>query len=502
MSITRSPADARGDPFVHDQVAAKPVVLLRHVGKRALARSAPAAARPRAGRAARSARRSRRIALARQAWCKAPSRRASIWWPPVPARRSAQRRSATSTRATTTWRPSTTTPSGVSTSASVGREQVLAKLGKALGAAAGPLRALAGDRRRNRLLHAEHARAGLIGDATCSDISPGMLATLQRQRARASGWRCTPRPADAERLPFADASFDLVLGHAVLHHIPDLPRAFAEFERVLAPGGTLLFAGEPSLVGDHLASVPKRAAGTLAPLWRRVIGARAARRVVAAHDEATLEATVDVHAFAPAELSRLASDAGLHDVRITGEELLANWFGWTNRTLEATAEPRRRAVGLAPVRLPRLPHPAGARRPPAGVAPASGRLLQPDDRGAQADDAQLTAASHIGRRSLRALAGRTAPACAARLGWPASCRRSARCRFRRAACSCSTEPARAGSERCARRRLLSSSWMARAWTSWASLSFSARAAVARHAAFFVDEQRQRARPARCRCAAR
>ncbi len=26
-------------------------------------------------------------------------------------------------------------------------------------------------------------------------------------------------------------------------------------------------------------------------------------------------------------------------MRITGEELLANWFGWTNRTLEATAEP-------------------------------------------------------------------------------------------------------------------------------------------------------------------
>ena len=27
------------------------------------------------------------------------------------------------------------------------------------------------------------------------------------------------------------------------------------------------------------------------------------------------------------------------EVRVTGEELLANWFGWTNRTLEATAEP-------------------------------------------------------------------------------------------------------------------------------------------------------------------
>jgi hypothetical protein len=46
-----------------------------------------------------------------------------------------------------------------------------------------------------------------------------------------------------------------------------------------------------------------------------------------------------VHAFAPTELSRAARDAGLQNVRVTGEELLANWFGWANRTLEATADP-------------------------------------------------------------------------------------------------------------------------------------------------------------------
>jgi SAM-dependent methyltransferase len=144
---------------------------------------------------------------------------------------------------------------------------------------------------------------------------------------------------DAESLPFADGSFDLVLGHAVLHHIPDLARAFAEFERVLAPGGTVLFAGEPSRYGDRLAAAPKRVAGALAPLWRRALGARRA----AAHGDpvadAALEGFVDVHAFAPSELARAARTAGFLDVRITGEELLANWFGWINRTLEATAEP-------------------------------------------------------------------------------------------------------------------------------------------------------------------
>ncbi|HEY7891493.1 MAG TPA: class I SAM-dependent methyltransferase [Solirubrobacteraceae bacterium] len=180
-------------------------------------------------------------------------------------------------------------------------------------------------------------RAGLIEHATCSDISPGMLETLSANAERLE-LNVQTRLADAERLPFDDGSFDLVLGHAVLHHIPDLAQAFAEFERVLAPGGTVLFAGEPSRYGDRLARVPKRAAGAVAPVWRRAIGARAAGPAEGGAPEASLESVVDVHAFAPGELAKFARGAGLERVRVTGEELLANWFGWTNRTLEATAE--------------------------------------------------------------------------------------------------------------------------------------------------------------------
>ena len=220
----------------------------------------------------------------------------------------------------------------------LGHQQVLAKVRKALGEKPGhyprslEIGAGTGYFTLNLL------RAGLIDQATCSDISPGMLTTL-KANARNLGLKVRTKPADAERLPFADDSFELVLGHAVLHHIPDLPRAFAEFERVLAPGGTLLFAGEPSRYGDRLANVPKRAAGTVAPLWRRAIGARAAPSAEDGASDAELERVVDIHAFAPTELSRLAHEAGFADVRVTGEELLANWFGWTNRTLEATAEP-------------------------------------------------------------------------------------------------------------------------------------------------------------------
>ena len=45
------------------------------------------------------------------------------------------------------------------------------------------------------------------------------------------------RRADAERLPFDDASFDLVYSWGVLHHSPNTPRAIAEVLRVLRPGG-------------------------------------------------------------------------------------------------------------------------------------------------------------------------------------------------------------------------------------------------------------------------
>jgi SAM-dependent methyltransferase len=166
-----------------------------------------------------------------------------------------------------------------------------------------------------------------------------MLQTLAAN-ADALGLPVRTRAADAEDLPFADASFDLVLGHAVLHHIPDLARAFAEFERVLAPGGTLLFAGEPSRYGDLLARVPKRFATTVAPAWRRAMGARPARDAGGDGTETALEGLVDVHAFAPGELARVARGAGLGGVRVSGEELFANWFGWTNRTLEASADPQ------------------------------------------------------------------------------------------------------------------------------------------------------------------
>jgi ubiquinone/menaquinone biosynthesis C-methylase UbiE len=229
----------------------------------------------------------------------------------------------------------------------IGRAQVLGKVTKALGASPGPFERSLEIGAGTGYFTLNLLQEGVVRSAVATDISPGMLDALQANAARI-GVDVETRVADAERLPFDDASFDLVLGHAVLHHIPDLGQAFREFHRVLRPGGTLYFAGEPSRQGDKIAAYPKRAAVRVAPLWRRALRIRPGHGFGAygrepadgnghAPDDESLEPFVDVHSFTPGDLAGHARAAGFDGVRVQGEELLANWFGWTNRTLEASA---------------------------------------------------------------------------------------------------------------------------------------------------------------------
>jgi ubiquinone/menaquinone biosynthesis C-methylase UbiE len=67
------------------------------------------------------------------------------------------------------------------------------------------------------------------------DFSPGMLQRAAQRQAGPDWVR-----ADAQRLPFADASFDAVVSTQALHWVPDQRAALGEFLRVLAPGGRLL----------------------------------------------------------------------------------------------------------------------------------------------------------------------------------------------------------------------------------------------------------------------
>ena len=64
--------------------------------------------------------------------------------------------------------------------------------------------------------------------------------------------------ADATDLPFADASYDLVVALWMLYHVPDLDRALAEVRRVLRPGGRFLAVTNGD---EHLADLRRDAGG-------------------------------------------------------------------------------------------------------------------------------------------------------------------------------------------------------------------------------------------------
>jgi ubiquinone/menaquinone biosynthesis C-methylase UbiE len=222
----------------------------------------------------------------------------------------------------------------------IGGAQVIAKLEKALGRAPGHYGRMLEIGAGTGYFTLNLLRQGIVDEATAIDISPGMLDVLQATAAEL-GLDVHTEPADAEQLPFPDESFHLVLGHAVLHHVPNLPAALAECARVLKPGGTLAFMGEPSRHGDRIAVLPKRMGMLAVPVWSRLVGAR--RRNGSSPPDPTgeerLEQVVDVHTFEPGELRELVQHAGLTEVRVTGEELVANAYGWVLRTLESQVEP-------------------------------------------------------------------------------------------------------------------------------------------------------------------
>ncbi len=185
-------------------------------------------------------------------------------------------------------------------------------------------------------------QAGVIDELHVSDISPGMVHAAQANAERL-GFAVEGQVADAERIPYDDGTFDLVLGHAVLHHLPDVEGALREVLRVLRPGGRFVVAGEPTTVGDWYARRLGRvtwevtkAVTALPPLRER--WARRPEELDESSRAAALEAVVDLHTFDPEDLARAALRAGAVDVRTQSEELTAALLGWPVRTVEAAVK--------------------------------------------------------------------------------------------------------------------------------------------------------------------
>jgi arsenite methyltransferase len=83
---------------------------------------------------------------------------------------------------------------------------------------------------------------GAEGAVTGIDMTPEMLEKARAGAAELGLQNVTFVEGEAERLPFGDASFDVVISNGVIDLVPDKDSVFSELHRVLAPGGRLQIA--------------------------------------------------------------------------------------------------------------------------------------------------------------------------------------------------------------------------------------------------------------------
>lgn len=187
-------------------------------------------------------------------------------------------------------------------------------------------------------------QAGVAKRGVVTDISAGMVGVATRN-GRNLDLDITGTVADAEFLPIASDSVDLVVGHAVLHHIPDIETAMREVIRILRPGGRFVFCGEPTRYGDVIARRLSRLTWAATTVVTHAPGLRSRwakpkDELKASSEAAALEAVVDVHTFDPRALAATCMRAGAIDVVTATDELTAAWFGWPVRTFEAAVNPQ------------------------------------------------------------------------------------------------------------------------------------------------------------------
>jgi len=83
---------------------------------------------------------------------------------------------------------------------------------------------------------------GEHGQVMGIDMTPEMLIKARAAAAEMGASNVEFVESEAERLPFPDASFDVVISNGVIDLIPDKDAAFPESFRVLAPGGRIQIA--------------------------------------------------------------------------------------------------------------------------------------------------------------------------------------------------------------------------------------------------------------------
>jgi arsenite methyltransferase len=83
---------------------------------------------------------------------------------------------------------------------------------------------------------------GPTGSVTGIDMTPEMAAKARQSVAESGLGTITIVEGSAERMPFVDASFDVIISNGVIDLIPDKDAVFSEILRVLRPGGRIQLA--------------------------------------------------------------------------------------------------------------------------------------------------------------------------------------------------------------------------------------------------------------------
>jgi len=83
---------------------------------------------------------------------------------------------------------------------------------------------------------------GPEGSVTGLDMTPEMLEKAWAGAEELGAGNMTFVEGEAERLPFDDAKFDVVISNGVIDLIPDKDAVFGEIHRVLVPGGRIQIA--------------------------------------------------------------------------------------------------------------------------------------------------------------------------------------------------------------------------------------------------------------------
>ena len=222
--------------------------------------------------------------------------------------------------------------------------------GRFAGFAGSILETAAGTGRVTRLL----AEVAPAADITATDLNPPMLA---RAAEAVSASHVRWRQADAQALPFGDASFDAVVCQFGVMFFPDKAKGYAEARRVLRPGGRFVFSVWDDLAHNDASRIAEEA---LAALFPDDPPSFFARTPFGYHDAVEIHRSVEAAGFADCTIETVrletpspsARDAALGLIGGTPLSGLVKALdpARLDEAIDAAAEALRRSFGTGTIR--------------------------------------------------------------------------------------------------------------------------------------------------------